>query len=376
MIRLAIYGVESIDTFRYNFFIFGNHFTMKCSDTVYLYAEDNLKNETLELFNKYFKHVVFKKVFLFNSNAVRKALILDEINFLIINSFTIADFRVLKAVNNLRVFTLYVQHGLYVRHMARNSRFFVDNFKRVFSSLYYVLELSAYNIVKIYHISMIYLRGKSRTHIPYELRSRTNLNIVLSEYWQDFHKETYHIDSDYFVAGFLDYLKFDVEAVDGIVYCAQTLVEDGRINKFTMLNFYQGLYDFALKKSITVFIKIHPRNSKWTIDLFQKFKFIIVNGKIPLGKMTIGHYSSLLPIWAINNCPVIIFELKNHPTPESILNLSSLTIQSFERINDSTLGHLNLNNRVVNYFGDKPDIRTINAAILQAYGYYFASVSN
>lgn len=221
--------------------------------------------------------------------------------------------------------------------------------------------------MKSYDIVSVYLSGKNRSVISEELLSKTSLNMVLSEYWKQFHIETYKINSEYFIAGFLDLLKFKSKPVDGIVYCSQTLVEDGRIDKLTMLNFYQELYDFGNKLAFKIFVKTHPRNSKWTVDIFKSFEFSIFTKEIPIGIVTIGHYSSLLPIWSINKCPIIIFELKKHPTPESISNLSSLTIQTLKNIDIQTLNILEVNKKAVEYFGDIPIQKNINNNILKSY---------
>jgi hypothetical protein len=367
MIKLAVYGIESVDTFRYNFFIFNKTFIGRCSNTIYLYIEDDIDQNTIKLFKQYFDFVIVKKVLFFNSNKIKDVLSHDKINFLIINSFTAGDFRIINAIKDSSIFLLYIQHGLYLKYMKRNISFFRNNFKRVLSSLYYVADITSWNLMKSYDIASVYLSGKNRSVISKELRSKTSLNMVLSEYWKQFHIETYKINSEYFIAGFLDLLKFKSKPVDGIVYCAQTLVEDGRIDKLTMLNFYQELYDFGNKLAFKIFVKTHPRNSKWTIDIFKSFEFSIFTKEIPIGIVTIGHYSSLLPIWSINKCPIIIFELKKHPTPESISNLSSLTIQTLKNIDIQTLNILEVNKKAVEYFGDIPIQQNINNNILKSY---------
>ena len=263
MIKLAIYGIESVDTFRYNSFIFNKTFIGRCSNTIHLYVEDNIDQNTIKLFNQYFDFVVVKKVLFFNSVKVKDILLKDKINFLILNSFTAGDFRIINSIGDSSIFLLYIQHGLYLEYMKRNINFFINNFNRALSSLYYVADITSWNLMKSYDIVSVYLSGKNRSVISEELLSKTSLNIVLSEYWKQFHIETYKINSEYFIAGFLDLLKFKSKPVDGIVYCSQTLVEDGRIDKLTMLNFYQELYDFGNKLAFKIFVKTHPRNSKW-----------------------------------------------------------------------------------------------------------------
>ena len=367
MINLAIYGIESVDTFRYNFFIFNKTFIGRCSKTIHLYIEDDIDQNTIKLFKQYFDFVVVKKILFFNSKKVKEILSKDKINFLILNSFTAGDFRIINSIGDSSIFLLYIQHGLYLEYMERNINFFINNFKRALSSLYYIADITSWNLIKVHNIARVYLNGKNRSVISKELRRKTSLNIVLSEYWKQFHKEIYKINSEYFISGFLDLLKFKIKSVEGIVYCSQTLVEDGRIDKLTMLNFYQELYDFGNKTSNKIFIKTHPRNSKWTIGKFKNFKFSVFPKEIPIGKFTVGHYSSLLPIWSINKCPIIIFELKKHPTPESISNISSLTIQTLKNIDTQTLNYLELNKKSIEYFGDIPDQQNINNNILKAY---------
>ena len=248
-------------------------------------------------------------------------------------------------MKDLNIFALYVQHGLYVHYMKRNAYFFINNLTRVLSSLFYIIDISSLNLFAAANIASVYLNGKNRAVIPRELRDGMSLNVVLSEYWKKFHQETYKINSNYFIAGFLDSLKFRTKSVDGIVYCAQTLVEDGRISKLVMSNFYQELFNFGIQTTNNIYIKTHPRNSLWTVNCFKDMGFRLVNDDVPVGNVTIGHYSSLLPIWSTNMCPIIIVELPKHATPESILNLASLTVNTLKEIDSQTLNNLQSNKK-------------------------------
>lgn len=367
MIKLAIYSIESVDAFRYNFFIFNELIKNRCSNTICLYVEDDISLETLNLFKKYFELVIVEKVFLCNSSKINSFIIRDEINFLIINSFTAGDFRVLNSIKNFNIFTLYIQHGLYLTYMKRNFSYFINNIKRVVSSLYYIAEISSWNLRDTWNFANVYLNGRNRNVIPQELRSKTSLNLVFSEYWKNFHQEIYKINTEYYISGLLDGLKFKLKTKKEIIYCAQTLVEDGRIDKLTMINFYKELFEFGNKINSGIIVKIHPRNSIWTKSLFKKYKFKIEEEDIPIGKVTIGHYSSLLPIWAINNSPIIIFELKNHPTPDSIVNVSSLTVKTLKNIDINQIKILKTNKNTIKYFGNYPNIELLNNKILKSY---------
>ena len=367
MINLAIYSIESVDAYRYNFFMFNKLFKNRCSNTISLYVENDINLETLKLFNKYFKNVIVEKVFLYNSNKIKNLIIRDKINFLIINSFTAGDFRILNSIKNHNIFILYIQHGLYLNYMKRNFRYFINNINRVISSLYYIAEISSWNFKNTWDFANVYLSGRTRNTIPQELRSQTSLNLVFSDYWKTFHEEIYKINTEYYITGFLDGLKFNLKTKKGIIYCAQTLVEDGRIDKLTMINFYKELFEFGIKLNSEIIVKIHPRNSIWTQSIFEKYKFKIEKKDIPVGMFTIGHYSSLLPIWAINKSPIIIFELRKHPTPDSIMNVSSLTVKTLKNVDIKQIKILKINNNTIKYFGDYPNVELLNQKIFKLY---------
>ena len=91
MIKLAIYGVESIDTFRYNGFLLNEVFLDGCSDTLHLYVEDNMNQSAIKSFEQYFDYVVVKKILFCTTRSVKNLLLKDEINFLILNSYTAGD---------------------------------------------------------------------------------------------------------------------------------------------------------------------------------------------------------------------------------------------------------------------------------------------
>lgn len=179
MINLAIYGIESVDTFRYNFFIFNKTFIGRCSKTIHLYVEDDIDKNTIKLFKQYFDFVVVKKILFFNSKRVKEILSKDKINFLILNSFTAGDFRIINSIGDSSIFLLYIQHGLYLEYMERNINFFINNFKRALSSLYYIADITSWNLIKVHNIARVYLNGKNRSVISKELRRKTSLNIVI-----------------------------------------------------------------------------------------------------------------------------------------------------------------------------------------------------
>lgn len=362
MKKIGIYGIESVDLYRYNkIFIEKECVLFNEEIELFLFCEEKIKKDDFKLFSNCFKNITcIQTRFLSSLNLEIKFNDFD-LDDLIINSFTIADIRVLKSLlKNKKTNIIYLQHGLYLEYMPRNIFYFLFNIKKSLSYLMYAFDVSkGKNIVKTINV---YLKGESRSVISQNFINRVNLNFVFSDYWKEWHTSFYKINSSIESIGYVDSYFFEIQKFKNhIVYCPQTLVEDGRISKKTMMTFYSKLKEISEKLKMNVVVKTHPRNSQWTLDVFKNFDFIIENKKLPIGEFTIGHYSSLLPCWTVHKSKLLVFELPKHDLPESISKIAN-RIVNFNNCNDFKIEDLNNDqeNKCDYYFGRKINIERIN----------------
>lgn len=353
---IAIFGVEAVDLYRYNRIFFDNVNNFEISENnVYLFCEERLSTNLINKFGMVFQkvNVVYTKF----KSSKQLDVIFNKMNFdlLIINSYTIADIRVLKSIYNYKARVIYLQHGLYLKYMPRNFFFYFTNPKKILAYLLYAIDVNGSSSVKsLINIIKVYVLGKDRNVIPTKYISRVDTNLVFSEYWKIWHQENYKIQSPIFEVGYIDYYSIESKQYNNhIAYCAQTLVEDGRISKKQMLKFYSCLNEISIKFNLKIIIKVHPRNSSWTLKIFEMFGFYLEKDKIPLGNFTIGHYSTLLPIWGILNSKILIFKLPEHKIPESIRKISSKIVSFEDYQNFSENDLIDKDSEIKYYFGGK-----------------------
>lgn len=98
---------------------------------------------------------------------------------------------------------------------------------------------------------------------------------------------------------------------DKICYIAQTLVEDGRMDRADYKHIIDGL---ATAFGERLMIKLHPRSDK---TIFEKV--LACGGSLhmdfPICGTYLGHYSSLLALAANENSKVYLLEVNNEEIP-------------------------------------------------------------
>lgn len=368
--NLAIFGLEFIDTYRYNQFLLEDETFRKNINSITVFHEDSPSEKTYHQLGKVSsKFHTIRSRFL-SEKKIKSKLNEFQIDFLIINSFTVSDLFFLKLVLNEKVYVLYIQHGLYLSYMKRNTSFYFNNLQRIISTLYQVSIVSNYNLFKAWNIIKIYTSDNDRCHIPLEIRSRANSAIVFSDFWKKWHYNTYKLKiADYQVIGNTDLLKYMPKHYsNSIVYCTQTLVEDGRISRMEMNNFYKELNSFAKRMKKSVVVKVHPRNDSTTRSILKNHKFMLEEINLPIGDVVIGHYSSLLPSWSMFGSPIIVREIENHKTPYEISEIASIIFSNLDNINSIEPTHLIPKRKeAIHLFGGTPELKTIIHNTLNEY---------
>ena len=363
---IAIYCVEEVDLYRYN------SLWLKLiepnKESILLMSDEKIRSSTVSTFAKNFKNVYQYRTNFTGPKAIERKLVKKGVKVLVINALSVPDLRVAKALTNLKDIKLvYLQHGLYIPYMKRNVGFFFKEAKKVISYFYYSLSIvNYYRLIKALKIMGVFVLGWSRNNIPDHLLKRVNKSLVFSRYWKSWHRHVYKLNSDFQVIGTPDLGTFRYsQNKDAIIYCSQTLVEDGRIEQEVIFQFYDDLRQYAERLgNVPVVVKIHPRNSEETLEKMRQLNFSIEKDTIPLGKVVVGHYSSLLPVWGVNKIPMLVVELPGHITPLSIRNSASEVVDQEEFRNMSSMP-TEVSEKIDYYFSPLVENDKILASVLE-----------
>jgi hypothetical protein len=344
--NIGIHAVEQADLFRYNSFWL-KHSAIKPS-VVFLFSDENITNTTFNKFKNIGLKCIHVNTFFMKPSTIQNFINKNDINLLVLNALSVTDLRFLVFDTPKNCKIVYVQHGLYIPFMKRSLSFYITSFKKVLSYFYYSWLIS-HNFKHFISILLVFINGNTRLCFT-GFYKKLDLAFVFSRYWRSWHRHHYKLSSKYIIIGSPDFSSFTTIPVhNSIIYCAQTLVEDGRISKKIMFNFYSELKNYAERVGKNIIVKTHPRNSKETIEHFNSLEFIISQKDIPIGDLVIGHYSSLLPLWCLNKTPLLVCELPDHPTPISIKKISSEVVNTLSSFDIELFP----NEKVNYYFGDK-----------------------
>lgn len=202
---------------------------------------------------------------------------------------------------NPTVTFIYIQHGYYPDLIKRNISSIFRKFDRIILYTLWLIKFSIIdlNIRKTIDIVKIWtVKGFLASKL-----SGPKKCFMLDQSWIDFHKDKLGwLHSEYEFLRFYEPKHIISNTTCAIQYVAQTLVEDGRVSKKTLL---KVLNEFIAKNQIEkLIILAHPRTDasiylglKCMYELEYKYCFNI---------KTIGHYSSLMLYLAENNIPVMV----------------------------------------------------------------------
>lgn len=240
------------------------------------------------------------------------------ITVVFVNGQRLTDCVVIAAAKNLELNTIYIQHGMYIPFMRRNMLFFIRRMVKTIRYLRYAFDIGLhFRSPRLVMSSILtHVFGFSRSWVTkYSLLP--DVAWVYSDYWKKWHIEYYKFpqDLEFRYMSLPDLTRFtskDFKDNNTVAYCYQTLVEDGRISRSDMLNFYQELSLWASASSLKIVVKAHPRMDMQLADILRSYGFDIVSDYVPLTSYVIGHYSTLLAFWGLNKRKVICIELPGH----------------------------------------------------------------
>ena len=179
----------------------------------------------------------------------------------------------------------------------------------------------------------IYLFGANRNEInfPSQLVNVDKV-LVYGEFWKDYHFKNlgYSYEQQYIVGApdFTDIplLREVKTASKSICYIAQTLVEDGRLNRKKMLTFVDNLSHAIKENELNLYVRLHPRSD---ITLYKNLpdNTVFTNKDFPKTEIYIGHYSSILSKATFLSNNIILVDFPGHEIPKYIETVSALSVE-------------------------------------------------
>ena len=259
----------------------------------------------------------------FSIDRLATLLIENDIEVLLTDSHRVVDLPIILAARDSRITISYTQHGIYLPFMKRSAGFFLRKITKTFRYLYYAVIVAIHqkNVRLALELIGIHVFGCDRTYLDKYPHLFADQSVVFSDYWAKWHVDFYRFPNrNIFPVGATDFRKFEfTDEYDEryISYCYQTLVEDGRIEKELMFDFYNDLNVWRLQHGLEVLVKWHPRGDNNCRDHLCSLGWAIVDDRIPNTQYVIGHYSSLLSFWGIHGRTVITLGLEGHDIIES-----------------------------------------------------------
>ena len=239
---------------------------------------------------------------------------INEIEVLIINANRIPDIYISTIAKKKGIPIIYIQHGPHSIKKPRNLKFYISKFLKVINHLYILAKTSfeLNSFLFLYKTLLVqFIKGGSRVNSLTKFYS-PDISYVFSEYYRKWHKNYYfgHF-TKYKLIRNNDSLLKNVFFNNHLIFCHQTLVEDGRIAFEIFKIQLESIKEFGKINSLDLCVKSHPRMSVKLRNYYLNNNWIIHDDikTIPIGEVTVGFYSSLLSLWAYNNKPVISLKL-------------------------------------------------------------------
>lgn len=297
---------------------------------VYFYESADCEIE--EVLSKLPKNSIIVKVEKISSSKIINQLKSYDIDRLVVMAQRIPDSCIVAAAKKLSIKTLMYQHGLYIPFMKREGGLFINNIYKTFRYFLYVsctAKLIGHNkILLLFKYIRIFLFGHNPIEInfPYK-KINVDKVLVYGQHWVDYHIKNfgYHADQHEVVgapdfANLEDFINKQFVG-DDICYIAQTLVEDGRLDRSSMLEFISGLSYALSKNNLLLKVKLHPRSD---LTLYEGLpsNTIYISDDLPKSSVYIGHYSSLIAKATFVTNNIILINFPEHDIPEYIKMLS------------------------------------------------------
>ena len=301
---------------------------------IFFYEQEDIDPSLIDLPNLNYKLVKIQEI---SEKAISKLFKKYSIKKLHVCAQRIPDSFLVAIAKKLSIKTYMYQHGLYVPFMKRESSLFYKNIYKSYRFLKYAIatakaiKYSRYKLLMMY--LKIYLFGANRNEInfPSQLVNVDKV-LVYGEFWKDYHFKNlgYSYEQQYIVGApdFTDIplLREVKTASKSICYIAQTLVEDGRLNRKKMLTFVDNLSHSIKENELNLYVRLHPRSD---ITLYKNLpdNTVFTNKDFPKTEIYVGHYSSILSKATFLSNNIILVDFPGHEIPKYIETVSALSVE-------------------------------------------------
>lgn len=301
---------------------------------IFFYDQEDIDPSSIDLPGL---HFILVKIQDISEEAITKLFKQYNIKKLHVCAQRIPDSFLVAIAKKLSIKTYMYQHGLYVPFMKREPDLFYKNIYKSYRYLKYalltakIIKYSRYKLLLMY--IQIYLFGANRSEInfPSQLINVDQV-LVYGEFWKEYHFK--NLDYSYeqqHIVGAPDFSDIPIlreaETIGkSICYIAQTLVEDGRLNREIMLTFIDKLSNAVKKNRLNLHIRLHPRSD---ITLYQNLpdNTVFTKKDFPKTEIYIGHYSSILSKATFLSNNIILVDFPGHEIPKYIKSVSTLKIK-------------------------------------------------
>lgn len=258
-----------------------------------------------------------------------------DLDRLVVLAQRIPDTCFVVAARTLGIPTIMYQHGLYIPFMKREGSLFVRNIRKAQRYVRYamsvadLIDVGRCRLVYIYIRLFIYGDNPQKFKLPLDLIN-TDRVLVYGEHWKDYHSEQFgYRPEQQVVVGSPDFTDLHGFLADnrrevGVCYIAQTLVEDGRLERRTMLSFITNLSSAITDAGLPLKVKLHPRSDRKLYDALPP-ETIFVDDELPKTTVYVGHYSSLISKTVFVSNHIILVDFPGHTIPEYLTQVASST---------------------------------------------------
>jgi hypothetical protein len=310
---------------------------------------------------------------------------------IVIFAHRLPDMAVLIAAKQLGIPTVYYQHGLYVPFMPRTVGLFFSKALKTLRYAFYAISVGSNSgvgrVSGLISCIKFFIFGHNIREVGLCIEKIVaDTCLVYGDHWVDYHIENYGYSKNAIrIVGTPDLDGIDLDSpklldssslANKFCYVAQTLVEDGRLERSVMADFLKNLAGEIKSSRGELLIKLHPRSDKSLYTVMKcNYKFCDV---FPAADIFIGHYSTILIRGIAYSEKFLLINFKGHEIPEYIRMLASEIVESDDKLSlnkaienlsikpKDSLGLTEKRKKIKNYF-DVSDQSSFDRAAIEIY---------
>jgi hypothetical protein len=309
-------------------------------------ADDKIKREIkCDLYEQLGNAEFYESSFIPSVSSFRDQIAKIRPQVIVVFAHRLPDMTLLIAAKQLGISTVYYQHGLYIPFMRRTLSLFYTKALKALRYAFYAISVGSNagigRISGFISFIKLFIFGHNIREVGLPIKKVTaDKCLVYGDHWVDYHIEQYGYSKNAIkIVGTPDLDGVDLEGSkildnssleNKFCYVAQTLVEDGRLERSVMESFLQNLAGQIKSSDGELLIKLHPRSDKSLyISLECNYKFC---EKFPAADIYIGHYSTILIRGVAYSEKFLLINFEGHEIPEYILMLANEVIESDDKL--------------------------------------------